>query len=359
VKADRAIVRKYLPIKEIVRAAILTVPIVVAGCSPLGLRAGISPTLNAASVTQSSNDRQLVMAALQADAGFGSAITPGWFEVTLAGLNYVDDQCMIYFDQLFKLNRRRDAIKSALSSFDQTTAAILHATGATALTMNIVAQVFGLGSRITDVVAGTYLYQLPPATTLRFVEETLHAYKIKVNSERGQINSAAAAYSYIRGYLNLCLPATIEGSLVNHVGGAKAVARNDGAGSIAVQVTTDNSALVLSTMLENSQASVMGVGDQGTRVGLNSYERDQVTSSHWRSVQRTLCIPIDGVPGKATHQAIADYFEGRGQPSPDLLVTGIGPGEMAILNQSVSEANGRTCEELGYENAREVGAASG
>jgi hypothetical protein len=339
----------------------LALALVLTGCSSAGFApGGLSPVMKASDVQRATTDRQRVMAALVADAGFEGYGAPSWYDVTMAGFNYVDDRCTEYFDGLFKLNRQKDALKSSLSAFGQTTNAILSITGAASLTINVVAQAFGLASSMTDIVAGTYLFQLPPATTLKFVDETLHAYKDGAASanQRGLITGPTAAYGYIRGYLNLCLPATIEGKLVDHISGAVAIADGGRTGAdLEVRVGSNNRALTLSPQILNPDEQLVLQDRPEGPGGFNPYEKG-ISIGQWREVQNALCIQPDGDPGTNTHRAIAAFLEGRGTPNPDIVSTGIGPGEMALLTQAIDEAAGRTCAEIGYEDAKEVGAAS-
>ena len=170
------------------------VALMLSGCmaDPTRHYIGIPPVIEAANVEQSSERVRRIMVALARD-------TPGgtYYDLTEAGFNYIDDRCMEYFDELFYLNRRREAAKAGINAFSQTTNAILGVTGASALSMAVVAQAFGLASNLTDVVSGTYLYQLPPATTLTFVRKLQGAYRDGVAARANQIYTPSTAYRLI------------------------------------------------------------------------------------------------------------------------------------------------------------------
>ena len=83
--------------------------------------------------------------------------------------------------------------KSGLAAGAQTTAAILAVTGATTATMNIVAQAFGLSILGTDLVAGTYLYRLPPSATQMFVSKLQTAYRRGAAAKRSEISTPTSA----------------------------------------------------------------------------------------------------------------------------------------------------------------------
>lgn len=318
--------------------------------------AGLSARLDPADVKLASGNRQDIMTALRSDAGFMSDGAPSWYDVTLAGFNYVDDRCAEYFDTLFKLNRKKESLKSSLSAFDQTSSAIMSITGTTEVTMQVIAQAFGLASNMTDIIAGTYLFELPPATTQKFVDETLHAYRNGAEENRNLINSPTFAYGYIRGYLNLCLPATIEGKLVDHIGGARAVADGGGAGAdLAVRVVSDNSGLVLSELIADAKKPIGDVVlPPPDAPGLNEYEKN-VDSAVWRVVQQAICAKVDGDPGAATHAAIAEFFTGYGETDPEITTRGIGPSQMDVLMRAVNDAGGKSCHERGVADAKAAG----
>lgn len=172
------------------------------GCmaNPTQHYVGIPPVIDPAGVEESSSRINRIMTALARDTGGGT-----YYDLTEAGFNYVDDRCMEYFSELFYLNRRREATKAGLNAFSQTTNAILAASGASTLSMAAVTQAFGLASNLTDIAAGTYLYQLPPATTLTFVRKLQGAYREAVSAKAGQINTPTTSYHLIQDYLALCL----------------------------------------------------------------------------------------------------------------------------------------------------------
>ena len=116
---------------------------------------GLPPVLDAADVERAASHRARILDALVRDAGYGDR-TVDWYDVTIAGFNYVDDSCSQYFDRLFKLQRKRDAARSAISVIGQTTNAVLAVTGAAQLSMAVVAQAFGLSSSLTDIAAGAH-----------------------------------------------------------------------------------------------------------------------------------------------------------------------------------------------------------
>jgi hypothetical protein len=78
--------------------------------------AHVNPVLNATDVKASTTNSRLVLTALADDNAIYVGDGGGWYEVANAGFNYVDDQCVVYFDKLFRLNRNREAAKSLLTA---------------------------------------------------------------------------------------------------------------------------------------------------------------------------------------------------------------------------------------------------
>lgn len=348
------VARRRAAANLLVRATSIGIVLVLAACSSLTPKV-VSPTLNGDAVVATVSEHTKLMAALQADADEIGYASSDWYEVSLAGFNYVDDQCTVYFDSLFAFNRNVSAVKSGLSAFNQTAAAIMQITGTAEVTMGVIAQAFGLAGSITDVVAGTFLYELPPANTRRFVEKTMAAYKNAASDHRSTINSKASAYSAVRGYLNLCLPVTIEGLLIDRISDTKAKSTVDSTGTnIEIDVRSSAS----TGLLDNAGSKLPQVRDDTpSPAGLNFIEK-RMLPADWSKIQRAICAPEDGVPGAGTHAAMMEFFAGRDQPDEGIATNGIGTLQLSALSEAVESAAGRTCAERQVANAFEVGRAS-
>ncbi|MCI0465482.1 MAG: hypothetical protein L0Y57_00500 [Beijerinckiaceae bacterium] len=195
----------------------------LAGCAGFDQRRGLAPVLDGAAVQAASYNKTVIINALAVDAGYRPGEPVDYYRIAEAGFNYVDDQCRSYFDTLFFIDRGREQFKSGLTAASATTAAILGVTHASAPSLAILAAAFGFTANVTDIVTGTYLYRLPPATTQGFVERMQLAYRIGAANSRGMINSPTSAYFHVQRYLNLCLPPTIEAEIVRQISSANAV----------------------------------------------------------------------------------------------------------------------------------------
>ena len=149
----------------------------LAGCSELNLRKCPAPVIDSSSVEAATNNQIVIIRALARDAGYDPDSSVDYYRVAEAGFNYVDDQCRAYFDEIFFIDRERSQLKSGLAAASGTTAAILGVTNASTLTLSVVASAFGFASAATDILAGTYLYALPPATTQGLVNKLQAAYR--------------------------------------------------------------------------------------------------------------------------------------------------------------------------------------
>lgn len=220
-------------LKPIYRRMLLPVMMLsLTGCAGFELRKGPSPVLDGTAAYNASGNKNVLIRALAADAAvdIDGPGQPDYYLVAEAGFNYVDDQCRAYFDELFFLNKGREQVKSGLAATGQTTLAILGITGAAVPTMTIVAQAFGLASAATDIVAGTYLYALPPATTQGFVERLQLAFRDAASHNSTSVRSPADAYYLVQRYLNLCLPPTIEAEITKQISNTSAVGQQVGNG---------------------------------------------------------------------------------------------------------------------------------
>ena len=299
--------------------AIVCLSAFLGGCYGWEMRHGIDPVLDPAAVELGASNQTRILNALALDAQVPLGTSDAWYEVTQAGFNYIDDQCRAYFNAIFFLNRDKDQIKTGLTAAGATTAAILGVTGASATSIAIVAQAFGLGVVGTEVVAGTYLYQMPPAVAQGFVKELQLAYRDGAASRRNSIRTASAAYGMIQGYLALCLPPTIEAKIAEHVAGARGVPDpTTGNGNTQFGITTVTPppvtrAEIRQNIITNPDAPLPSQHVRPPRTGdtiLDAYE-GQISAKDIMKLQTLLCVTPDGKLGplnSSTRLAINNYL---------------------------------------------------
>jgi hypothetical protein len=336
--------------------AIMLTSACVAACAPLGGNGrGLPPAIEATDVEQAGGNTERILTALRADSAIGMPGPISWYAVSQAGFNYIDDRCSEYFNVLFQLNRRREGIKAGLSAFGQTTNAILATTGASAISMAVVAQAFGLASSVTDIVAGTYLYQLPPATTESFVKELQFAFRTgaKEAAKQNEIRGPDDAYHLIQQYLSLCLPPTIEARLVEHIGAVNPQVEQSGP-NVSVRVGMAGT-LPLQTII-SSRERLAPLPTRTSLPGALNANETRLADTEVRDIQLALCLVPNGKLGDETRRAIVQFFEGYGSPRADITSKGILPRDMDALNQAIDSSHGKDCATRGIKHGpSEVG----
>jgi hypothetical protein len=345
------------------------ISLALAGCNELALRKGPAPILDVTSVQTAAANQGTIIYALARDAGYANPEVGGinYYRVAEAGFNYVDDQCSAYFDTIFFLDRERSQLKSGLAAASSTTAAILGVTSASTLSLSVVASAFGLASAGTDILAGTYLYSLPPATTQGLVNKLQIAYRDAAARTRADITTPTAAYHQIQSYLALCLPPTIETEVANQVNAATAIGVSVAGGSIAVK--TGSSLPDRSPISSLRRAPLIGPAPL-TREHVSGVElknlKNPASFEHFpgpkieehrrafiRQVQDALCAPQrDGTLDPATTQAIQNYLSARKKTVPPDSDP-FGPVLQPILEKAIDDV--QDCSAEGFANAYEVG----
>ncbi len=344
----------------------------LAGCVGSDLRKGPSPVLDATAVANASNNKAWVMYALECDAGYCDRNDVDYSAVAEAGFNYVDDQCNSYFNQLFFIDRGRSQIKSGLAATDATTTAILGITGAAVPTLTIVAAAFGLASAATDIIAGTYLYALPPATTQGFVTRQQKAFRDGVFANRDRVNSRSTAYYVIQRYLMLCLPPTIEGEIAKQIASTQTFPVREGGGALFSLETASMSSLALlrsltaPTVLKSATTPLKPTKPIVDRRFLPPDRFNVVEAGlsleRIRRIQVAVCVePVDNVPslgsvGSITRRNIVEFFEGLGRPRTSVNSRGGGltARDVDVLMQAFSERKDG-CSANGIKSPREAG----
>jgi hypothetical protein len=317
----------------------------LAGCTLYGWekRHGIDPILDPAAVEIANANHIRILTALARDANLVPSTPGDWYPVAEAGFNYIDDECRLYFNHLFFLNREKEQLKSGIIAAAATTAAILGVTGASSKSMTVVAEAFGFGSIATDLIAGTYLYQLPPATTQGFVKEMQLAYREGVAIRRAEITTPTTAYHAIQAYLALCLPPTIEAKIAEHVATARAFpdpATNSGSASFGITLTSPppttrpaiRAAVGADVPPPRRPTVIRDVNEpQGkiatpkptqsaTRLGVHE---PRMSSKDMRVVLDILCRPKSetdlGPAGSPARKALAKFLADNGKTSVEIL----------------------------------------
>ncbi|KLK93930.1 hypothetical protein AA309_05460 [Microvirga vignae] len=333
----------------------------MAACNTVDRRNGLGPVLDAAAVERASDNRTRLLSALAQDAYVSLDGSPDWHLVAEAGFNFIDDECRAYFSELFLLERRKERAKAVLGSFGQTTAAIAAITGASAVSLGVIAQAFGFGVTATELAAGSYLYRLPPATTEEYVNKLQQAFRDGAAATRAR--TPTAAYHLIQQYLDLCRPPRIEAEIAKQISSTTALPVRRGPGSFSVETVNlgrlpitrrDLPDVLISDPVKPLPRARTAPPPPPEDTRLTQTEQ-QMLSSEIEAIQVALCVaPATGrlgPVGSPTRVAIRNFFAGTGALSPPQTVD----REVRVaLNKATNEVP--SCSGTGFKNSYEVGA---
>lgn len=199
-------------------------------------RYGPGPTIAAADVTTKLGRQDDVMDTL---AGFARHRDPAlggaalWYEATLLGFNYVDEECAEYLRLNFRLTRMQKRDKGMLDLMSKNTSGLLAAARVADPTITTVAAAFGLGAQLTDAWLDGYLFKMEPELVFRTVTKLQTGYRIQIDKKKAEITSAGNAYRVVQSYYTLCFPQTIEAKMSEFLSQSVADADATGAGKPA------------------------------------------------------------------------------------------------------------------------------
>jgi hypothetical protein len=316
--------------------------LLLAACGAAGFGGvrGPSPAMESSEVILSSQNTNVIITALAKDNDIplDRISSRAYYNVAVAGFNFVDDQCASYFDRLFFVERDRQFAKDVLQAGTQTTSAVLALTGASQITFGVVAQAFGFSSSLVDAVAGTFLYQLPPATTYGFVREVQRAYRSGVKP--ADIVTPADAYHVMQDYLAICLPPNIEAKIVERVANSRATPETPNGGNPSPRVHIGDTPPPQQPIVRVIATNPVPVPQVPTPTpgALNSFEANMNPVGLAR-IQATLCIEQTSKWDSPTRSAVVHFFEGFDHdPTKHSYVTkdGITRGDAGILLRAIT-----------------------
>jgi hypothetical protein len=134
-----------------------------------------------------------------------------WDLVVQGGMNYIDSECEQYIDSMFWWNRVRVTTRDQIALIGSSTAGILGITGVASAPIAITALGFGLATSSVDNIANSVLFKLDPSSVRIMLEKSRKIYRDEVL--KAPYTTRYGAVQAIRGYLSLCLPATLEGQV--------------------------------------------------------------------------------------------------------------------------------------------------
>ncbi|MER8855629.1 hypothetical protein NKH94_29285 [Mesorhizobium australicum] len=260
-------------------------------------------------------------------AGYATGSSVDWYEVTVAGFGYVDEQCSQYLGDLYQIRRGRDHIKNQLAAIASTSNAVLGLTGAGMVAISTTAAAFGLASQMTENASAALLYSMDPSDIDGLLRSQMQAYRNGVAAQRATYTSPNVAMEAVRGYLNLCLPVSIEAQIKAAIQNTVYVATPSNFGVPGLSRVQSGSPVVgipsVQDLRENKKI-VRVPPPSPNSLALNIMVGDlAVTRDQAILMQKKLCVGADGDLGKTgsrTRMAIrVVQTEKLGRPPSSLL----------------------------------------
>jgi hypothetical protein len=222
--------------KSALRLAFAVSVLMLAGCTALetqrgwAFRNGPDSAMPATAIEASIVNQITIMDqfVLVADAKRNNQID--YYLVTLAGFNFIDEQCDAFLRELYAIDLERTRAKRGLEGAGLLAGAILQASPASKATIEIVAQAFGFAGLMTDTFANSYLINARPSTIFNVVSKLQREYQDLTERNKARLDSRPAAYAQIRGYLQLCMPVTIESQMNEHLVAGSALGGREATG---------------------------------------------------------------------------------------------------------------------------------
>jgi len=198
-------------------------------------RWGPSPTIPADEFSSAANNQAQVIYFIAREAGIGSlddekrlvGVGSGdWYRIAEWGFNVGRQDCEIYMDNLFRMNREKQRADTILAGLSTAAAGIITATSQSQKALSVLAAAFGLSIVVNDAVFQSYLFTEAPGLVANKVKALQDTYREAVEkaykSDKTIIQTPEQAYNAIQNYYNICLPQTIEGTLLKAVADSSA-----------------------------------------------------------------------------------------------------------------------------------------
>jgi hypothetical protein len=212
-------------------AAVLSLALGMGGCdtaTSLAYRWGPDPAMPASHIDPVLDNQITVLGYIECRAGLGMTVpttdpacatqpvlttipSAHFAEVAQWGYNIGRQDCEVYMNVLFKLNREKGRNHSIIAQMAASGAAIVSATASSpATTLSILAAVFGLVTVVNDAYFETYLFSSVPGLVSKKVHDLQVSY-VTTQTTQSPPKTPAQAYAAIQGYYQICLPDAIEG----------------------------------------------------------------------------------------------------------------------------------------------------
>jgi hypothetical protein len=293
----------------------------LAGCTINDLqyfRDGIGSELATSETLAATANEDAYIGLVCRQAGLPTEVTPdglvlcspsaNWSLIAQAGMNDIDRRCDSYLLWLDDKRRSNEPFLKELAALSAATLGVLNATNAGVRAITITGIAFGLAAN-TFTNINTRLLALEQSTVQAVVLDSQRKYR--ANNSTAAVTNRPGAIYYLRNYLRICMPYSIETSVNNTV----TVFHRAGADALRGEALFSRQLIFDPNQPFEAPGLPPPNGMPGAR---NNFERTspQITPSLIASIQRTLCVgATESVLTPATRTAIGDFFEGLGRKS--------------------------------------------
>ncbi|NEK15028.1 hypothetical protein [Rhizobium leguminosarum] len=245
-----------------------------------------------------------------------------WYQVARAGFGYVDEQCSDYLGKLRDIRIARDTARAQFASFQNTSNAVLGIVGASKLAIGVTAAAFGLASQVSDNATMNLLYAMDPADIQGLIDSQTQEYRRIAEQQRATFIDSNVAMDSIRGYLNICLPVSIEGQVKAAVRNTTFIASVSSPGvTTLTQVSTGSAVIPAIEELRNRGSTRVkpNVTENNIAGGLVAGDV-RIQKDEAAVIQGNLCVKptgnLGGI-GSDTRKAIIEFQNATAATSGD------------------------------------------
>lgn len=288
-------------------------------------RSGIGSELYAAEIAATTANEDLYLGFVCHQAGLPTIIradglaycdqAADWGLVVQAGMNDIDSRCDGYLAWLDDKRRSNEPFLKQLAATSAATLGILDATSASVKAITITGIAFGLAAN-TFTNFNARILALEQSTVQSVVIDSQQRYRL--NNKTALVTSRPAAIYYLRNYLRICLPFSIETAINN----TSIVFHRAGPGALSDDTLFTRTVITDSTKRFGRQPE----GPRNLAPAfeiLDEHERS-LTKDQIRGFQLALCQKDDGILGSGssnTRAAIRVYLAAIGEPNDTGAVT--------------------------------------
>jgi hypothetical protein len=188
-------------------------------------RWGPPAAMKSTDVAAVAQNQLLVLSYLEKSAGYmaedGTILRQlgpaDYAEVAQWGFNIGRQDCEIYMDNLFRLNREKGRNDNILAGVATAAAAIVTGTTTAQKPLSILAAVFGLSIALNDAIFQSYLFSQAPGLVAKKVSDLQEVFRNSVVTGQVKVTTPASAYYAVQSYYHICLPHSIEGVMLQAI----------------------------------------------------------------------------------------------------------------------------------------------